>query len=339
MANLISSIGYSLGKVHTGMVAFLCELHREGTRGPLESLLGHLGMRAPMYPRAKREWNSIDLAIFDAESATPALLIEMKVDDHDHETTKSIDGNKATGYQTEIYAQAFPNCTAYLYITLGIGEYFHAPYGVRFRWVRLREFLGALNQVKSDERAIEDWKAAIRSEADLHERVRRNDRSRVADFRPGAWNICFLGQLKEELEGSSGNEFRNLDCTCYTWGTRPDTILNFGWRNETEYLEINNNGLLNFKVTLNECSEEAAKKLIGTSLDWLRSSRTDGTYEIRAAKRIGASKTVASFNIGLVTQDGLLAFARDRVYVVERLREILQMFYGMPHLNKKHQIA
>jgi hypothetical protein len=330
VANLISSIGYSLGKVHTGMLAFLCELHREGVRGPLECLLGHLGVPLPVCPKAKREWNSIDLAIFDGENVTPALLIEMKVDDHDHETTKWIDGNKATGYQTDIYARAFPNCEGYLYITLGIGEYFHAPYGTRFRWVRLPEFSAALNQVKSDDGAIADWKAALLFEAELRERVRRDDRSRIADFRPGAWNICFLGQLKEELESFSGNEFRNLDCTCYTWGTRPDTILNFGWRNDTEYLEINNDGLLNFKVTLNDCSAEAAKKLIGNSLGWLRSSYAEGTYEIRDGGRIGASKTVASFNVGLAVQNGLLGFARERTYVIDRLREILQKFYSQP---------
>lgn len=124
MANLISSIGYSLGKAHTGMLAYLCGLHREGVREPLERFFGALGVPMPMSPRAKREWNSVDLAIFDGESAAPALLIEMKVDDHDHKTTKRIDGNKATGYQTEIYGRAFPNCKAYLYVTLGMGEYF-----------------------------------------------------------------------------------------------------------------------------------------------------------------------------------------------------------------------
>jgi len=30
MPNVISAIGYSLGKVHTGMLVYLCDLHREG---------------------------------------------------------------------------------------------------------------------------------------------------------------------------------------------------------------------------------------------------------------------------------------------------------------------
>jgi hypothetical protein len=40
MANLISSVDYSLGKLHSGLLALLCDLHREGMTAPLCILFG-----------------------------------------------------------------------------------------------------------------------------------------------------------------------------------------------------------------------------------------------------------------------------------------------------------
>jgi hypothetical protein len=39
MANLVRSLGYSLGKVHCGLIHYLCALHQEGNRQPFESFL------------------------------------------------------------------------------------------------------------------------------------------------------------------------------------------------------------------------------------------------------------------------------------------------------------
>lgn len=99
MPNLISAVGYRLEKLHSGMIAYLCDLYREGVTGPLESLFRALDAPLPNLPTPKREWNSVDLAIFDGPASTPFLLIEMKVDQHEHETAKWIDGRKEDGYQ------------------------------------------------------------------------------------------------------------------------------------------------------------------------------------------------------------------------------------------------
>jgi hypothetical protein len=68
MANVISSVGYTLEKVHSGMIAYLCDLHREGVTTPLESLFGALHVSVPKTPVPQREWNSLDLAIFEGDA-------------------------------------------------------------------------------------------------------------------------------------------------------------------------------------------------------------------------------------------------------------------------------
>jgi len=334
-ANLIQSIGYSLGKVHTGLLAYLCDRHREGKVEPLTFLFGSLGVPVPRSPVPKREWQSIDLAIFDGNADEPCILVEMKVDDHDHETRKWIQGRQEVGPQTDIYARAFPKCSSYLYITLGLGQYFHAPYGTRFRWVRLHEFAHALEQMGTTERVIEDWKVAIRREASLHECVRRNDRSCLSEYRSGAWNICFLGQLREAVEEAAAS--KGIDATCYMWGTRPDTILNFGYAKNPiylevkhpVYLEVNNNGRLNLKVNVEDCADVACRQsAIGELIARVQAASPAPTYRIREGGRLGASKTVASFDIGLLVTDGCIGFAQDMDYTLQQLGETLRHFYG-----------
>lgn len=332
MANIVNCIGYTLGKVHTGLLAFLCQLHQEGTREPLEVLLGHLGVQLPSCPRPEREWESVDLAIFDSGADAPAVLIEMKVDDHD--TEKRI-GSGAKKTQTELYTERFPNCHAYLYITVGNGEYFQSPRGL-FRWVRLREFSDALATVKTTEKSILDWQKALGAEIQLREIVKRGDYHQVAKLNPRRqwrswWNLCFLGQLKERLASRFPDCFPILDAACYYCGTAPDTILNFGWVDDVRYLEINNNGFLNFKVTLGEEKSEAKKReLIDGTLRWIAAAYPARSCEYREGGRIGKSKTVACFDIGLRCTDGVLQFDKDEEYTVQKLRQFLEPLYRAP---------
>ena len=241
-ANLVSSIGYSLGKLHTGLLAYLCDLHRSGETEPLEALFRGLGVRVPSRPTPRREWNSVDLAIFEGDAASPCILIEMKVDDHEH-------GEEAGDPQTIRYATAHPNCESCLFITLGMGEYFNEPCDKqRFRWIRLRDFIAALDLVPNGVPVVEDWKRALHNEVDLQERAWRNDRSRLAEYRAGTWNIYVLGWIQKAL---SEMHLPGIGPRCFTCGSRPDTILNLGW-NKSPYLEINNNG-----------------RLTGCNTDWL----------------------------------------------------------------------
>lgn len=80
MANLIKSIGYSLGKVHAGMISYLCELYREGNREPFESFLTALGLSVPSNPVPRREWCSVDLAMLEKKQdgqmvPSPSFLV------------------------------------------------------------------------------------------------------------------------------------------------------------------------------------------------------------------------------------------------------------------------
>jgi hypothetical protein len=326
MANLIQSIGYSLGKVHTGLIAYLCDLYRNGDVAPLTSLFKSLGITIPQSPVAKREWQSIDLAIFDGDATSPSILIEMKVDDHDHPTKKWIGANQETGPQTDIYARAFPDCNDYLYITLGLGDYYRAPYGKRFRWVRLNEFAQALKQIKVAGSIIEDWKNAVHTEGRLHECVRRNDRSCLAEYRTGAWNICFLGQLKEAFEETS--RFTDVDATCYMCGTGPDTILNFGWSKHPIYLEVNYSGRLSLKASLAEFADDTSRQsVIAEAITHLGDTCPAGTYQLVTHNRRGNSKTVAWFDIGLSNTNGYIGFASHLDFTIRRLHEVLGCFY------------
>jgi hypothetical protein len=150
MANLVRSLGYSLGKVHSGLLAHLCNLHREGIKDPFESLLGALGADVPTNPDPRREWNSVDLAILDKNTGEPRILFEVKVDDHE--------GDSSEDYQTIRYARKWPSCDAYFFVTLGMGEYYCSPRSDRFKWVRIREFLRALDAVRTKVEIVSQWK-------------------------------------------------------------------------------------------------------------------------------------------------------------------------------------
>ena len=337
MTNIVQSIGYSLGKLHTGFFAYLCDIYREGEREPLEAVLETLGVPVPAIPTPAREWNSIDLAILDGQERRPRILIEMKVDDHEHETTRVINGVRKKGYQTDLYAEAFPECDAYLYVTLGLGEYFHAPYGHRFRWVRLRDFLGALDRIAAPNHFVEQWRDALRNELDIRERVFHLDRSRLWECRAGAWNIYFLGRLKEELLQSLGHNSLDIDPTCYTYGTRPDTILNFGWSREPEYMEINNNGRLNLKLSFDNRADAATREgAVREAMRKVVQSYASGSYRLHETGRVGASKTVASFDIGLVDEQECLRFAGTKEDSVRKVETILRVFYGRHGNNSLH---
>ena len=326
MANLISSVGYSLGKLHSGLLAYLCNLHREGITDPLTMLLESLGVTVPRCPRPIREWNCVDLAIFDGDADCPSVLIEMKVDDHERdEMTKWINGKEEEGTQTELYAKAYPNCEAYLFITLGMGEYYHAPCSERFRWVQLRDFTAAVDQIPGGDPILEDWRMALHNEMDLQQRAWRNDRSRYCDYRSGAWNIYLLGQLKEAL---SDILLADIDPSCYTCGVRPDTILNFGWSKYPRYLEINYNGRLNLKVALSDVAENDKQAKIRRVANWVQHAYPPGSYNIHEGGRIGNSKTIASFDIGISVKDELLEFSAPKKVVIARLRATLDVFFS-----------
>ena len=323
MTNLIRSVGYSIGKIHTGLLAYLCDLHRDGVRGPLESFLGSVGIAITFKPLPRREWNSVDLAVLDEATRQPRILVEIKVDDH--ETGVSEDT-----YQTNRYATKWPSCDAYLFITLGIGECYHEPRNRRFTWLRIRDFLRAVESIKSAGNAvIADWVEELRREVGVQEAVLRGDRSQLAGYRAGSWNIYLLGQLAERLAPNFADASIDVDPTCYPYGTRPDTILNFGWAREPLYMEINYSGRLNMKLSL-DGSESARRAAVERAIEWCRTAGFDPTPTLHSTGKIGDSKTIASFDIGLAdTGDGALRYVHSKEETERRLLSVLKTLYGI----------
>jgi hypothetical protein len=327
MANLIQCLGYSIGKIHSGLIGYLCDLYRDGNREPLESFLGALGIGISFKPVPRREWNSVDLAILDDEIGNLRILVETKVDDHEGGTSEE-------NYQTVRYTKAWPSCDAYLFITLGMGEYYHAPYSNQFRWVRIRDFLRAIETIEDrGNMVITDWIEEIRREVGLQNAVLRGDRSRLRDYRAGSWNIYLLGQLAERLAPRLAAESIAADPTCYPYGARPDTILNFGWGREPQYMEINYSGRLNLKLSL-DGSESTRRDAVEKAIEACRILEFDPKPTFHPTGKIGNSKTIASFEIGLTdTGEGALEYVHSAEETEQRLLSLLRIFYGKRDKN------
>lgn len=325
MANLIRSIGYSLGKVHAGMISYLCEMYREGNREPFESLLISLGVPVPSNPIPRREWNSVDLVILErAEDGQeiPRILIEVKVDDYES-------GNSQENYQTVRYASQWPSCAMYLFITLGKGEYYHPPRSDRFTWVRIRQFQKAIKAIKTQDRIIKDWCDEIEREIALQDNVLTADKFRVGEYRGGTWNIYLFGHLAEILKPQFAVSQIDVEMTCYTYGSGPDTIFNFGWAQEPLYMEINYSGRLNLKMSLDTSeSKESRRVRVKQEIDKCQQLVFDIPPTYHPGGKIGGSKTIASFDVGLINKDGYLECQHSIEDTTQRIFDVVSKFYG-----------
>lgn len=305
MANLIESMGYNLGKVHVGLIAYMCDLYQENP-APLESFLTTLEVPVPGEPKPIREWASgqgkVDLAIFDGDEENPCFIIEMKVDDHE------------TDKQLKRYTDAteYLNANARLLITLGNGEYFQRRENQNgFTWTKLSDFAEAVESARvADISVINDWSIALRNELERRDSVKHNDRGNINSYRSGSWNITLLGQLREELTPALCEEI-GIRPTCYTYGPAPDTILHFGDGPGNLYAEINKNGKLNVKIGFNnhndhnECGE-----LYGNIQENLLADLNNAQQPNRGYRRGSRSATLVSIPIGLATyNDGKLGYA------------------------------
>ena len=325
MANLIRSIGYSLGKVHTGMISYLCELYREGNQEPFESFLTSLGVSVPSNPVPRREWNSVDLAILEQTKdgqEVPRILIELKVDDHES-------GENQESFQTVRYASWWPSCGTYLFVTLGKGEYYHPPHSDRFTWVRIRQFQKALEAIKTKDRVITDWIDEIKREVKLQDNVLLADKSLAEEYRGGTWNIYLLGQLAEMLKPQFSANGIDVDMTCYTYGSGPDTIFNFGWKRKPLYMEINYSGKLNLKISLDTSkSEDARREIVKQEIGKCEQLSFEAPPTFHPGGKIGGSKTIASFDVGLFNKAGFLECQPSIEVTKQRLISIIGAFYG-----------
>ncbi len=325
MANFFCSVGYSAENVHSGMIAYLCDLWNEGEREPLRSFLDSLGvpLTTDNNLRADREWKHIDLVVHDTETDVPVLAVEMKVD--------SKEGRPGGVPQTIAYPERLPENTPFLYVTLGVGEFYHAPHGQRVQWIRVREFYEALRAIASKDPFVEGWRKVVGNEVDLQDRCFAGDRSRIEKYRGKTWNLYFLGHLKEKLiEALSGRDI-GIDPFVYPHGPGPDTILYFGRCKLPAYLEINQDGRLNLKVYLEDLNTDHQKEeRIQKAEDYYRELLQDHDPKLktRALDPRAKSRAIMSFDVGLERQDGNLVFGAEESDIVGRLFGVLEKFYG-----------
>ena len=335
MANFIDSVGYGLGRLHSGLIAYLCDLYNEGNKEALYSFANELGVAVQSdRVRAKIEYHGIDLVIFcDSSKERPLVVIEMKVDDHEGKVTKKIHGETKSGFQTEIYPQLVPQCQSFLFVTLGTGEYYDAPRGTSFHWVRIRDFHRALSTLSERDPIIEAWRQAVKNEIELQELCFSNDRTRLDEYRTRTWNMYLLGSMNRRLTEVLPTRSLKLEPTAYMYGPKPDTILNFGMDKAPFFMEINDNGHLNLKADLTQCARSEDKHRL---FERGRSYYTDLLRQFRPTakkrKRFERSKTitVVSFEIGLEDVDGFLSYRSRVSETTETLAGILKLFYGRP---------
>ncbi len=331
MPNFFYSLGYSLERVHSGMIAYLCSLWNEGKKEPLRSFLGYLGVSLENHGalRAVKEWKHIDLVIFDAEDNTPIVAIEMKVDGHE----KFVKGEP----QTVGYPSLLPPETPFLFVTLGAGEYFRTPYGERVRWIRIRDFHKALESISTFDSLVEDWKATIVNEIDLQDKCFSSDLSRIDCYRSKTWNLYFLGHLKEKLIESFSDRNISIDPTVYTAGSGPDTILNFGWTKLPAYMEVNNNGSLNLKIKLEgQTTERAKQKCFKRAQDYYQ-GLLKASHPITKTPKLrpeAKSKTIMSFDVALIKQGGHFVCSLSETETLRRLVTVLVEFYESPRFSE-----
>lgn len=325
MANLVRAIGYSLGKLHIGLISYLIDLYTEGDRKPASEFFQALGIRFPQEPICRREWNSVDLAILEREadgSEKPVILFELKVDDH--ETGSTIDD-----YQTIRYAKRWPDCPCFVFITLGRGEYYHPPRSDRFKWIRIREFAKALCAIGEKDPVFQGWADQILREITLQDFAQNNDRRALHEYRAGNWNIYLLGALAELIREQIQRESFSIDITCGTYGTRPDTICSLDWFSDFLYLEINYDGFLNLKISF-EKDDSTQKKFerVDESIAILKRIPFPIEPKFQSRGRIGNSKTIASFDIGLYCKDGFLEARNSLATVRDLIISILRLVHA-----------
>lgn len=326
MSNIIECTGYANEKIHTGVICYMCDLWNKGHKEPFEIFCRKLGIK-PKFNKLKfhREYEKADLVLFD-ENEAPLIVIEMKVDSYEHE-------DKNGRGQTEIEKEKIPNAQYYLYITLGVGEfYYHRVLCKDFKWIKLHEMHDALKNIQSNDKVLNDWRKSMEREMQFRQLVFDN-KEEIEEPRAGVWNMYQLGFLREEIEKLNESKLKIDPCVFFE-GQGPDTILNLGWdsmigSNKTPlYSEINMNGYLNFKINLENLHQEEKekefkaiqKKLLNRLKDYEPSIYLNNRSDYRKSKKI------LSLNIG-IRKDNSTFVIEDRKKTAKKMMNALEHFY------------
>lgn len=330
MPNLINCIGYANGKLHTGLIAYLCALHNDGEREPLASFFNALDATPPEGAvKARREYKGIDLYI--EVSGKPYVAIEMKVDDREGRTKSRRAGKMLP--QTQVYSRRFSTCERLFFVTLGTGEFYGPPSALKledgggdrgFEWIRLPKFARAVSAIQYEDNAIHDWKSALAEEVAFREAVRAGDLSQRGLRRKGSWNLTLLAHLRDRLAKRPDLRSMVRDARVYPYGARPDTLLNFGTDEGYTYLEIPFNGKLCLKAGLWRTRKEAWPETAKEQTDYWRRVLSHVPHTV-TGNRLGRSKTLLWMDVGIRNEEGFLRID-DVDDVANRVGRILTEF-------------
>jgi len=186
-----------------------------------------------------------------------------------------------------------------------------------------------LRAIKTQDRLIKDWLSEIEREIALQDKVLTADKSSLEEYRGGTWNIYLFGHLAEMLKPQFEASHTDVEMTCYTYGRGPDTIFNFGWAREPRYMEINYSGRLNLKMSLDTSeSKESRWALVKQEIDKCRQMTFDRSPTYHPGGKIGGSKTIASFDVGLINTEGHLECRKSIEDTKKRIFAVVSKFYG-----------
>lgn len=308
MPNVLRSIGYTQERVHSGLLAFLAELHESGLAQPLTAFLKAIGIALPnaAHVKAMFELRRSDLVLEVVDGATRDLIVvEFKVD--------SIEGgfwSPPSSHQTNILHEAFPTAASCLYITLGDGEFAGPPACGNFLWIGLDQFRDAVTDAVT---AIAvplpilcDWQMIL-----MEEQKRRRDapnlaaQGKVAQNSSAGYRAVGVPMAVYGAIISAWNQQgfqQTFGCMrAYPVGQGPDAILNL-WDHGQQctghyYFEVTGNGMLRLKTTRNSLNQVSWAKITATVA--AVSPPPHPVTVMPQPPAIGETVTLATWQIGL----------------------------------------
>lgn len=335
MTNVVNSIGFDLERVHTGLIVYLVDLWISGHKTPLQKFLKTLDEELQGYTgiRAEKEYKNIDLVLCD--QSKPIIAIEMKVHNHESRVAEK-QPRSERNYQTVEYPKRVKDACKFLYVTLGVGEFFRRePYGKTHGEhnvckIGLDKFCKAVDAIPNPDPVVEAWAQTLRDEKKFRRECREGKFCQTEGKDIEKYNLYFLGFLREKIENKELNGCE-LDLTVYR--VSQDTILNIGVECFEKhgaycYMEINSNGKLNLKANLEQLSnEEAKKEYVKEAKDhYLRLMNNSCAESGRASKTLKKTKTVMSFDVGIRKQDKLFTYEEGLERTAEKVNKVVRTF-------------
>ena len=295
--NPLRSIGFAQERLHTGLIAFLVDLHRNGTRELLHDFLAEFGV--PLFDDddvqyAFERWKADLVLEIRGTTAHRFVAFEFKVDSTEGNFLHNDPACKQTAMIAARGEAEKGDVRHYYYVTLGAGEFAGPPSDERFIWVRLDAFRSAVGFVTKANPILSDWDTLL----DEEQQRRRlapvfaaagkldiwHEDVRSAGYRKAGVCLAVYGALIAAWRNAGyEQEFGKL--RAYVSGRGPDPILNVAdlwhsYRDLDLYFEVNQNGTLNFKVG-----------------NWSGGSLDNQTWQLIVAAIQGPTTTPAAINL------------------------------------------